>query len=60
MKVREGSIIKADDVVLILEAMKIEIEIRAEASGVIKEIKVKSRETVPTSKVLTIIESERS
>lgn len=59
VKVREGTKVTAD-VVSILDAMKIEIEIRAEASGVIKEIKVKPGEAVPTGKVLTIIGSDRS
>ena len=60
VKVREGTKVTADGVVLVLEAMRMEIEIRAEASGVIKEIKVKPGEAVPTDKVLTIVESDRS
>lgn len=60
VKVREGSKIKADDVVLIPESMKMEIKMRAKASRIIKEIKVKPGEAAQTGTVLAIIGSDRS
>lgn len=60
VKVHEGSEIKADDAILLLEAMKMEIEIGAETSGVLKEIKVKPGDVVETGQLLAIIESDVS
>jgi len=60
VKVQEGIEIKADDVVLILEAMKMEIEVGAETNGIVKEIRVKPGEVVNTGQLLAIIESDVS
>ena len=53
IKVKVGDTLKSDDVVVILEAMKMENDIHAGKSGVVKAINVKTRATrclkVPTS-----------
>ncbi len=50
--VKEGDIVKEGDVVLILEAMKMESEITAKASGPVTAIRVAKGENVAESQVL--------
>jgi biotin carboxyl carrier protein len=52
----EGDPVQAGDVVIILEAMKMQNELQARRSGVIKEINVKPGETVEMRQVLAVIE----
>lgn len=52
VKVAVGDKVSAGDVVVILEAMKMENEITTEASGVVSAIKVKKGDTVDTDTVL--------
>lgn len=54
--VSEGEEVKAGDVLLILEAMKMENEITAPASGKVKEIRVKEGERVETGQVMVVLE----
>ncbi|MBM3325206.1 MAG: biotin/lipoyl-binding protein, partial [Calditrichaeota bacterium] len=42
--------------VVVVEAMKMENEVRASDSGVVKEIRVKERQTVEKGEVLVVIE----
>jgi biotin carboxyl carrier protein len=52
----EGDPVQAGDVVIILEAMKMQNELQARRSVVIKEINVKPGETVEMRQVLAVIE----
>lgn len=56
IKVREGDIVKEGDILLIIEAMKMENEIRATRNGKIKEIKVKEGDKVEYGEILLVIE----
>ena len=51
-----GDKVQEDDVLLLLEAMKMEIPVVAPVAGVIKEIKVSPGATVESDAVLAIIE----
>ncbi|MFA9423124.1 MAG: biotin/lipoyl-containing protein [Sedimentibacter sp.] len=55
IKVKEGQIIKAGDVVLILEAMKMENEITAPSNGTIVKLHTSKGSTVSTGDVLVTI-----
>lgn len=56
IKVKEGDSVKKGDVLLIMEAMKMENNILAEQDGVIKNIKVKEGDTVLQGDILVEIE----
>ncbi len=51
-----GDKVSADDEVIIMDAMKMEIPVYAPESGTIKEIKVKEGDSVKTDQVLIILE----
>ena len=53
---KEGDRVEAGEVVFILEAMKMQNELRANKSGVIKRINARERESVGIRQVLAIIE----
>ncbi|GIU37726.1 oxaloacetate decarboxylase [Shewanella colwelliana] len=55
VNVRAGDEVKAGDVVIILEAMKMETEIRAESDGVISEVWVKEGDSVAVGNQLLAI-----
>ncbi|MGE6651070.1 sodium-extruding oxaloacetate decarboxylase subunit alpha [Shewanella colwelliana] len=55
VNVRAGDAVKAGDVVIILEAMKMETEIRAESDGVISEVWVKEGDSVAVGNQLLAI-----
>jgi pyruvate carboxylase subunit B len=54
-EVKEGATVKEGDVVLILEAMKMENSITSPVSGVVKKIGFKDGESVQKGDVLAII-----
>lgn len=54
-KVKEGQAVKAGDVLFILEAMKMENEIKAAQDGVVKSILVSESQQVETNQELAII-----
>lgn len=56
IKFKEGDTVKNGDVVLVLEAMKMENEITAKKGGVIREIRVKEGQTVTGGEGLMVIE----
>ena len=56
VKVKEGDTVKMGDVVVVLEAMKMENEISARKGGTIKEIKVKKGQSVSSGEILVEIE----
>ena len=55
VKVTIGASVKSGDLVLMLEAMKMENEIFATASGTVKDIRVKSGDSVNTGDVMLVI-----
>lgn len=55
IKVKVGDIVKEGDVVCILEAMKLENEVIANASGVIKSIAVAKGDSVSNGQLLVVI-----
>ncbi|MCB9366570.1 MAG: biotin/lipoyl-binding protein [Calditrichaeota bacterium] len=54
--VKVGDTVKRSDPVLILEAMKMENEVRAPADGVVKEVRVKERDSVDKGTVMLVLE----
>jgi biotin carboxyl carrier protein len=56
IKVKVGDLVKEGDVLLILEAMKMENEILAPEGGRIKKIHVKEKQSVKTRAPLITIE----
>lgn len=53
---KAGERVEEDDVVLVMEAMKMEIPVVAPASGVLKEIKVSPGQAVEAEQILAEIE----
>ncbi len=54
--VKVGDVVKEDDELIVIEAMKMENPIVADAGGTVKEIKVKVKEKVQANQVLVVIE----
>ncbi len=52
----EGDKVQAGEVIIVLEAMKMQNELQAKSSGVVKQIMVKKGDTVEMRQVLAIIE----
>ncbi|MCL2009602.1 MAG: biotin/lipoyl-binding protein [Synergistaceae bacterium] len=55
VKVSAGAAVKSGDLIVILEAMKMENEIFATASGTVKEVRVKRGNSVSTGDALVVI-----
>ncbi|HWQ75593.1 MAG TPA: biotin/lipoyl-containing protein [Syntrophomonas sp.] len=55
ISVKEGQKVSAEDIVLILEAMKMENEVYCETDGVVEAINVKVGDSVAANDVLLII-----
>lgn len=51
-----GDRVEEDDVVLVMEAMKMEIPVVAPEAGVVKEMKVSVGQSVEAEQVLAVIE----
>jgi biotin carboxyl carrier protein len=51
-----GSKVKEDQVLILLEAMKMEIQIKSHTTGTIKEIKASKGQSVKTGEVLLTFE----
>ncbi len=54
--VHSGDEVKAEDEVIIMDAMKMEIPVYAPEDGTVKEIKIKEGDSVKTDQVLMVIE----
>ena len=54
--VEVGAQVVEDDELLVLEAMKMELPILADANGTVKEIKVQSGQLVEAQQLLAIVE----
>ena len=55
VRVTAGQSVKKDDVLLVLEAMKMENEILAGRGGTVREIRVKDGDSVNTGDVLVVV-----
>ncbi len=55
---KEGDSVKTDEGVIVVEAMKMESELKASVAGKIKEIKVKEGDAVEGGAVLVVLEGE--
>ncbi|HQN76016.1 MAG TPA: hypothetical protein PLQ92_04635 [Methanomassiliicoccales archaeon] len=56
VKVKVGDVVNANQVVCVLEAMKMENEVQTEAAGKVKEVKVKAGEMVEGGQPLIVVE----
>ena len=56
IEAKPGDKVAEDDVLLILESMKMEIPVVAPRAGTVKEIRVKETEVVKEGQVLAVIE----
>ncbi len=56
VRFKEGDTVKTGDVIVVLEAMKMENEITTKKGGVIREIRVQEGQTVAGGEVLAIID----
>ncbi len=52
LKVKEGDVVKPNDVLLILEAMKMENIIKSPGEGIVKTVKIKKGDSVEKGQVL--------
>ena len=55
IKVKEGDTVKAGDVLIVIEAMKMENDVRAPSDGVVKQILVSKGALVATGDTLVVI-----
>lgn len=55
IKVKPGDAVNADDEVLVLEAMKMELPVVSSESGTVKEVKCKKGDTVEADAVLIVL-----
>jgi len=53
--VREGDTVQAGDVVIILEAMKMETEVRAASAGTVSAVKVSEGDRVAAGDALIVL-----
>ena len=53
---KAGDQVAEDDVLMILESMKMEISVTAPRAGVVKEIRVKETDVVKEGQVLVVLE----
>lgn len=56
VKVKQGDVVKAGDVLLLLEAMKMENEIKAPRDGTVKEVRVADGQRVAEGETLMVLE----
>ncbi|HKF78223.1 MAG TPA: biotin/lipoyl-binding carrier protein [Candidatus Dormibacteraeota bacterium] len=52
----EGDRVQEDDILIILESMKMEIPVTAPSAGTVREIRVKEQDVVQEGQVLAVIE----
>jgi len=56
VKVKPGDQVKAKDVLLVLESMKMKIPVRTPIDGVVKSIEVMPGDTVDRNSLLAVVE----
>jgi len=54
--VKEGDKIKADDELMIMEVMKMEVPVTSPMDGVVKSLKVKEEDAVEADAVVAVVE----
>lgn len=54
--VREGQVVAADETLMVLESMKMEIPVTAPRAGTVRKISVREGETVQEGQVLALLE----
>jgi len=52
----EGDEVEEDDILIILESMKMEIPVTAPSAGTVREIRVKEQDVVQEGQVLAVID----
>ena len=57
IKSKVGDTVEADDVLIVIESMKMEIPVITEDSGVVKEILVSEKDPVAEGQVVAILEA---
>ena len=55
IKVAEGASVSVGQTVIVLEAMKMEVEVVADVAGTVKAINVKKGDSVTTGQVLAVV-----
>lgn len=58
IQVKVGEEVEEDDVLMILESMKMEIPVLATEDGVVQEIKVEEGQTIKDGDVAVVLETE--
>lgn len=56
VEAREGDRVEEDDVLVILESMKMEIPVTAPSAGTVREIRVREQDVVQEGQVIAVIE----
>ena len=56
VQAQEGDQVEEDDVIVILESMKMEIPVTAPARGTVREIRVREQDVVQEGQVIAVIE----
>ncbi len=56
IEAKEGDAVEEDDVLMVLESMKMEIPVTAPVAGTVREIRVKETDVVKEGQVLAVIE----
>jgi acetyl-CoA carboxylase biotin carboxyl carrier protein len=56
VEARAGDQVEEDDVLVVLESMKMEIPVTAPVSGTVREIRVKEQDVVKEGQVLAVID----
>ena len=57
IEVREGDVVEEEDVIMILESMKMEIPVEAPCAGKVSKILVGEKDSVKEDQVVAIIET---
>ena len=54
--VKEGDVVKADDELMIMEVMKMEVPVTSPCDGTVKSLLVKEEDTVEADTILAVVE----
>lgn len=58
IEIKEGDKVAKEDVLIILESMKMEIPVEAPCAGIITKLLVKEEDAVEEDQILAVIEAE--
>jgi len=56
VEAQEGDEVEEDDILIVLESMKMEIPVTAPSAGTVREIRVKEQDVVQEGQVLAVID----